>query len=105
MKILKKWNNFHTMKNEIIKVFEDWQKSNLQITRGGGKDVEEIFGLAYTDTSSLAALWNCQAIAKYKWLDTWEFTCLAYSDKMEMLVIFENDNDDEMYIIIGQAGR
>lgn len=103
MKLLKEWNYdvYDQMESEIIRQFSKWRLDNVLHNGKPMESTEEIFGLPYTSTSGFAALWNVQCQAVYKWKPEWKFLCLAYSESMEQVAIFENANEDFMYIIIG----
>lgn len=73
IKLKKEWNDVEKTSKELCRQFNIWRLSNLKITYGTGRTVEEIFGLPYTSSSSFAAIWNCQAEAVYKWSDEWKF--------------------------------
>lgn len=108
MKLKKKWNDVEKTSKELCRQFNIWRLSNIRITYGTGRTVEEIFGLPYTSSSSFAAIWNCQAEAVYKWSDEWRFEALAVSETNDAIAIFEHedgtaDKMDRMYIIIGKV--
>ena len=108
MKLKKEWNDVEKTSKELCGQFNAWRLSNLKITYGTGRTVEEIFGFPYTSSSSFAAIWNCQAEAVYKWSDEWRFEGLAVSETNNAIAIFEHEdgtveNMDRMYIIIGKV--
>lgn len=108
MKLKKEWNDVEKTSKELCRQFNAWRLSNLEITYGTGRTVEEIFGFPYTSSSSFAAIWNCQAEAVYKWSNEWRFEGLALSETNNAIAIFEHEdgtveNMDRMYIIIGKV--
>ena len=108
MKLKKEWNDVEKTSKELCGQFNAWRLSNLKITYGTGRTVEEIFGFPYTSSSSFTAIWNCQAEAVYKWSDEWRFEGLAVSETNNAIAIFEHEdgtveNMDRMYIIIGKV--
>lgn len=108
MKLKRDWKDVEKTENELIKLFRNWRLSNLHITHGNGRTVDDIFGFPYTSSSSFSAIWNCQAEAVYKWSEEWRFEGLAVSETNDAIAIFEHedgtaDNMDRMYIIIGKV--
>ena len=108
IKLKKEWNDVEKTSKELCRQFNIWRLSNLKITHGTGRTVEEIFGFPYTSSSSFAAIWNCQAEAVYKWFDEWRFEGLAVSETNNAIAIFEHedgtaDKFDRMYVIIGKV--
>ena len=67
MKLKKEWKDVEKTSKELYRRFNIWRLSNIHITHGNGRTVEEMFGFPYTSSSSFAAIWNCQAEAVYKW--------------------------------------
>ena len=108
IKLKKEWNDVEKTSKELCRQFNIWRLSNIKITHGTGRTVEEIFGFPYTSSSSFAAIWNCQAEAVYKWFDEWRFEGLAVSETNNAIAIFEHedgtaDKFDRMYVIIGKV--
>lgn len=104
MKLLKEWNDVNKMTKDIIRAFSKWKPFNLKTGNEYSYTFHSLtkqFGFPYTSTSEFAALWNCQCEATYVWKPEWSFLALAYSENMEMVAVFENANEDYMYIIIG----
>ena len=107
MNRLKEWyfdGNGYKRQEKVIKAFSKWYRSNLRITRGSGNNVEEIFGLPYTSSSSYAALWNCQAEAELKQDAQWKFNALAITEDNKIIAIFDREDTgifDDLEIEIG----
>lgn len=105
MKLKTEWNDVEKTTNELLQLFNRWRISNLRITYGSGRTLEDIFGLPYTSSSDYAAIWNCQGEAVYKWFEEWNFECLAVSENNEAVAVFEDEDKtlERMYIIIGKV--
>ena len=108
MKLKNEWNDVEKTSKELMRLFNSWRISNLRITKGRGNTLEETFGFPYTSSSDYAAIWNCQALALYKWADEWRFEGLAVSENNEAIAIFEHEDGtvetlDRMYVIIGKV--
>lgn len=102
MKLLKEWEDVENMSLDIMQAFYRWSKANLKNVHPKSGTTAEKFGLPYTSSSDFAALWNCQGIALYKWKPEWSFLALAYSENMDMIAVFENEETEKhMYVIIG----
>ena len=69
---------------------------------GDGKTVEDVFGFPYTSSSEFAAIWNCQADAKYRWNREWRFEGLAVSEDNDAVAYFSKEMKD-MFVIIGKV--
>lgn len=112
MNKIKEWfdieHDVERTSNRALKAFERWYRGNITITHRSGRDVEEIFGLPYTSTSDWAGLWNCQAEAYLNEDPQWKFECLAISEDMEILAVFDREdtgNFDNKEIVIGKIKR
>ncbi len=108
MKLLKEWNDVEVTGKKVLNAFNCWRISNLRITNGKGYTLEDIFGFPYTSSSDYAAIWNCQAIAKYKWSPEWRFEALAISENNDIVAVFEHEdgtieNLGRMHVIIGKV--
>ena len=112
MKRIKEWfdimHDVEEVSDQAIKAFTNWYKRNITITHGSGRDVEEIFGLPYTSSTDWAGLWNCQADAYLNEDPQWKFECLAVSEDMEILAVFDREDTgifDNKDIVIGKIER
>ena len=108
IKLKKEWDNVEDRKKEIIRLFNIWRMSNLKLTKGSGRTAEDIFGFPYTSTDGMAAIWNCNAEAVYKYSSEWRFEGLAVSENNDAVAMFEHEDGtvetlDRMYIIIGKV--
>lgn len=56
MKLKTEWNDVEKTTNELLQLFNRWRISNLRITYGSGRTLEDIFGLPYTSSSDYAAI-------------------------------------------------
>lgn len=109
MTLLKDWfeieKDVEATSNKVERLFTKWYKTNLTITHGSGRNVEEIFGLPYTSTSDWAGIWNCQAEAYLNSDSQWKFEGLAINDDREVVVVFDREdtgNFDNKFIVIGR---
>lgn len=105
MELLKEWPEFEKMKNQAISVIQKWYVSNLVIKNGS----DFIDGLAYTSSSSFAALWDCNCNTVYKWDPHFHFLGVAISIDGFIVAVFNefDDNGNELFnddikIIIGR---
>ena len=105
MKKLKEWyfdNNGDVRERKVVSAFSRWYRKNITVTRGSGRNVEEIFGLPYTSSSAYAALWNCQGEAYLNADPQWKFNALAISEDGDILAVFDREdtgNFDEKEIV------
>ena len=71
----------YARERDVIGTLQSWfDKGNLVVTHGSGRNVEEIFGLPYTSTSDFAAVWNCNAEAYLKEKPQCYFDGVAITD-------------------------
>ena len=106
MELKTEWNDVEKTTKELLQIFNMWRVSNLRITRGKEKTLEDTFGFPYTSSNEYAAIWNCQAEAHYKWSEEWKFEGLAVSENNDAVAIFEHEDTgklDRMYVIIGRV--
>ena len=108
MKLKKEWNNVEETTKKLLRLFDFWRISNLQITRGKDRGLEDTFGFPYTSSSEYAAIWNCRAEAEYRWNPEWKFEALAVSEHNDAVVVFEHEDGtveklDRMYVVIGKV--
>lgn len=109
MNKLKDWypieQDVDATQKKVEKLFSNWYRKELAITRGSGRNVEEIFGLPYTSTSEWAGIWNCQAEARLKTDLQWSFLGLAITEDREVVAVFDREdtgNFDNKEIVIGR---
>lgn len=105
MELLKEWNDFKKMKNQVISAIRKWYISNLIFKNGS----DFIAGLAYTSSSSFAALWDCNCETVYKWDSHFHFLGIAISTDGFIVAVFNEFDDDgnelfndDMKIVIGR---
>lgn len=108
---LKEWyfdNAGYERERNVVDIFQRWfNKGNLVLKLGSGRNVEEIFGLPYTSTSDYAAVWNCQAIATLKGKPNWYFEGVAITEDMNIVAVFsvcdkEENEVDWQDVVIGK---
>ena len=110
MKLLKDWyretaSGYETERDAVGTLQTWYDKGNLRVTHGSGKNVEEIFGLPYTSSSDFAAIWNTNATAHYRNNPEMVFDGVAVTDKGIMVAVFtvydlEGNEVGEAYIEI-----
>lgn len=89
MRLMKDWyedGRGYARQKDAIGTLEGWYRKNLTITYGNGKNVEEIFGLPYTSSSSHAMIGNCQAEAHYKGNPQMHFHHVAITESGKYIV-------------------
>ena len=93
MKLMRDWytetNSGYETERDVVGTLQSWyDKGNLRVTHGDGKNVSEIFGLPYTSTSDFAAKWNVNATAHYRNNPQMGFDGVAITDKGIMVAVF-----------------
>lgn len=92
MKLLKEWyydNAGYERERDAKGTFQSWfNKGNLVVTHGYGRNVEEIFGFPYTSTSGFAAIWNTNATAHYKGSPNLHFDGVAITETGYVVAVF-----------------
>jgi hypothetical protein len=79
----------YARERDVVGTLQTWfDKGNLVVTHGDGKNVEEIFGLPYTSTSEFAAIWNCNAEAVLKEKPCCYFDGCAITEGNRIVAIF-----------------
>lgn len=102
MKLKQEWKDVEKTTKQLERLFRKWYISNVDIIRGDGKTIEDVFGFPYTSSSEFAAIWNCQADARYRWDREWRFEGLAVSEDNDAVAYFSNEMKD-MFVIIGKV--
>jgi len=81
--------------NKLIRVFSKWERNNLEITHGKREyTAEDTYGLAYTSSSSYAALWNVNALANLNDNELLHFDGITLNTDLVPVAIFTLYNED-----------
>ena len=102
-KFLTEWDNVEDITKKIMAVFSPWEKRNLAIVHGKREQTtEDTYGLPYTSSSEFAMLGNTNVDAVLRKNAIWHFDWLALTDEGIVVAGFENHDNEEAQIVIGE---
>lgn len=88
---------------KVIKVFEKWESSHLEITYGKKeKEIEYTYGLPYVSSGSYAQLGNTNCIAVLKGSKHYMFDHLAVDIENSVIAVCDNKEEKEKLLVIGK---
>ena len=100
MKFKKEWTEREH--NAIIKVFQKWEPSHLNVIYGRReRKVSDTYGLPYTSSSSFAMVSNTNVQAVLVREPEYYFDWLGLTENNEVVAGFTDEMENEKRIVIG----
>ena len=95
MELLKEWTDFENQNKKVLDAFSVWWWRNLEHDCGEQfGSIDNIFGFAYTSSSSFAALWVCNSQWHYKFIPDYIIRGIAISTDGFAVAVFESRTND-----------